>query len=53
MIVEACHDPLWGTGVPLRDKDCLKCEKWSGQEILGEILCELRSELTMPTMDVS
>ena len=53
MIVEACHDSLWGTGVPLRDKDCLKHEKWSGQGILGEILCELRSKLTMPTMDVS
>ena len=53
MIIEACHDQLWGTGVPLRDKDCLNREKWTGQGILGEILCELRSELTLAPMEQS
>ena len=47
MIVEACHDQLWGTGIPIMDKDCLNRDKWSSQGILGEILCELRSELTL------
>ena len=45
MLVESCHDQLWGTGVPLRDKDCLNREKWCGAGILGEILMELRTEI--------
>ena len=45
VIAEACHDTLWGTGVPLRHKDCLKKESWHGIGILGEILMELRSEI--------
>ena len=45
VIAEACHDTLWGTGVPLRHKDCLKRESWHGIGILGEILMELRSEI--------
>ena len=53
MIIEACHNQLWGTGIPLRDKDCLNREKWIGQGILGEILCELRSELTLTSMEQS
>ena len=51
MIVEACHDQHWGTGIPLKDKDCLNHEKWAGQGILGEVLCELRSELSVTNME--
>ena len=53
MLVDSCRDQLWGTGIPLRDKDCLIRDKWSGQGILGEILMELRSDLTSPNMDIS
>ena len=47
MIIEACHDQLWGTGISIRDKDCLNREKWSGAGILGEILMELRTDIPM------
>ena len=53
MLVESCRDQLWGTGIPLRDKDCLNREKWSGQGILGEILTELQDEPADPNMETT
>ena len=44
-LVEACHDQLWGSGIPLGHVDCLKQDKWNSQGIMGEILMEIRSEL--------
>ena len=41
-LVEACYDKLWGTEIPLRDKDCLKEEQWTNIGIQGEILMEIR-----------
>ena len=46
-IVKVCYDSLWGTGVPLKDKDCLKEHKWKNIGVQGEILmevCDLLSE---------
>ena len=46
-IVESSYDYVWGTGVPLRDDDCLNTRKWRGQGLLGEILEEVRRVLTL------
>ena len=51
VLVESCHDSLWGTGVSLHDKDCLKRERWNGIGILGEMLMELRSKIPTTEMD--
>ena len=40
-IVEACYDQLWGTGIPLKDGDCLKEDKWTNVGIQGEMLVTL------------
>ena len=44
-IVEACYDQLWGTGIPLKDGDCLEEDKWTNVGIQGEMLMEIRHEL--------
>ena len=44
-LVECCYDTLWGTGVPITDKDCSKEKYWKGTRILGECLMEVRDEL--------
>ena len=41
-LVESCYDQFWGTGVPLRDKECLNKEKWTNVGILGEMLMDIR-----------
>ena len=44
-IVKCSYDSVWGTGVPINDKNCLKEENWSRIGILGEMLMETREEL--------
>ena len=44
-IVECSYDSVWGTGVPLNNKDCLKEENSAGISLLGEMLMETREEL--------
>ena len=41
-LAEGTYDRLWGIGLSLNDKDCLKPSKWVNQGILGEILEEIR-----------
>ena len=48
-IVEVCYDQLWGTGIPLKESDCLKEDRWTNVGILGEILMEIRGEITSTT----
>ena len=43
-LVEASFDTTWGTGVPLRDLNCLNKKHWKNVGILGEILMEIRKE---------
>ena len=45
-IVECCSDKLWGNGVPLHEEDCLQPLKWSQQGLLGEILVDIRANIT-------
>ena len=44
VLVESAVNKLWGTGVPLHKAGCLDSTLWSGNGILGEILCEIRQE---------
>ena len=37
-LVEASNDKLWGTGIPLRDYDALKTNKWHGKGWLSDML---------------
>ena len=43
-IVEASYDNLWGTGIPLCDRNCLNQQQWKNTGILGEILMDIRRE---------
>ena len=43
-LVEASHDNIWGTGIPLRDINCLNRKHWKNIGILGEILMDIRKE---------
>ena len=44
VLVESVGNKLWGTGVPLHKAGCLDSTLWSGNGILGEILCEICQE---------
>ena len=35
LLVEACYEKLWGTGIPLHHQDCLNKEKWNNKGITG------------------
>ena len=48
-LVEASYDKVWGTGILLKDQDCLNSSNWSGTGILGEMLMKIRQELLHPT----
>ena len=50
-LVESCYDKVWGSGKPLFEEDCLEQNQWQGQNILGEILCEIRTELRDISVD--
>ena len=43
-LVEASHDNVWGTGIPLNDTNCLNRKHWKNIGILGEILMDIRKE---------
>ena len=51
ILVEACHDNIWGSGKPLFHLDCTDQTRWStpGQPgILGEILMSIRDKMNPP-----
>ena len=41
---EAAHNKVWGTGLPLRDKDTIDTTKWTGQNKMGIVLETIRSD---------
>lgn len=45
-IVESSRDPVWGTGVDLRDKEVLNRSAWKGKGLMHEILTSVRKSLT-------
>ena len=46
VIVECTKDTVWGCGVALQDEKCLIKTEWTKQGIMGEILEEIRDELS-------
>ena len=36
-------------GIPIHNKDCLKTCMWNSQGLLGEILCQVHSDLSTST----
>ena len=44
-IVEATYDTMWGTGVPLHQKDCVDKKKWKQVGLLSSILMKVRDRL--------
>ena len=41
-LVESSYDDVWGTGVPLSNRNCLIKEQWKSIGILGNILMSVR-----------
>ena len=45
LLVEACYEKLWGTGIPLHHPKCLDRSLWTNPGIMSEMLGEIRDEL--------
>ena len=45
LLVEACYEKLWGTGIPLHHPNCLDKNLWANPGIMSEMLGEIRDEL--------
>ena len=48
-LVEASYDTVWGTGVPLRHRDCLERMQWKGIGLLGHLLMRVRADIQRST----
>ena len=46
-LLECCYDKVWGNGYPLSDPKCIDPDTYDSQGILGEMLEEIRSILTI------
>lgn len=44
-LVECGFDKYWATGISLNSDDVFDSSKWTGSNKLGQILCQIRSEL--------
>ena len=45
ILAEASKSKTWGVGLTLKDNDIGTKSKWTGQNILGNILTEIRQQL--------
>ena len=43
---EASYSKKWGIGIPIQDKNALDYRKWTGLNIMGNILMKIRDTLT-------
>ena len=50
-IVEATYDTMWGTGVPLHQKNCLEKKKWKNVGLLGSMLMKVHDQLSTSSID--
>ena len=50
-IAECAKDTVWGCGIVLQDDRCLIKTEWTNQGIMGEILEEIRKDLTYLVQD--
>ena len=44
-LAESSFDPMWGTGLPLKNEHSTDPTQWKNQGLLGEILMEIRDNL--------
>ena len=44
-LVESSYDDVWGTGIPLSNRNCLVKEQWKSFRILGRILMNIRESV--------
>ena len=44
-LVESKYDDVWGTGIPLSNRNCLVKEQWKSFGILGRILMNIRESV--------
>ena len=44
-LVESSYDDVWGTGIPLSNRNCLVKERWKSFGILGRILMNIRESV--------
>ena len=51
LIVESSPDPIWGSGVHLRNPRALDVNAWKGSNELGQILMEIRDSLGAEVKD--
>ena len=49
-IVECSKDSVWGCGMAIHHEKCLDTTMWTGQGIMGEMLEEIRTELSGPEL---
>ena len=52
-LVEASTDSKWGTGMPLKDDNCLDQTGWKNVGILGKILMDLQKAYQSSDLDIS
>ena len=45
-LTKASKDKLWGTGIPLHDRDALMTSKWENPNWLSNILTNIQEEIT-------
>ena len=45
LLLEACYEKLWGTGIPLHHPHCLDHSLWTNHGVMSEMLGEIRDEL--------
>ena len=50
-VVEATYDTMWGTGVPLHQKDCLDKKKWNNIGLLGSMLMKVCDQLSTSSIN--
>ena len=46
ILVESSYDDVWGTGIPLSNRNCLVKEHWKSIGILGRILMNIRESIS-------
>ena len=44
-LVESSYDDVWGTGIPLSNRNCLVKEQWKSFGILGRTLMNIRESV--------
>ena len=53
MIAEcAVKDKIWGIGLSMGDEERFCVDKWKGQNLLGQILMQVRAEISVQSQNI-